>query len=422
MAEVYEAEHMRFAARFAVKVLLDDVVKDEEVLKRFQREAEIASALRHPNIVHVVDFNRLPDGAPYMVMEFLDGVDLGTQIERQGPMSLDKTLDIIGQVASALTAAHSQKIVHRDVKPQNLFLVRLADDEQAVVKMLDFGISKVKEATTRLTRQACIMGTPQYMAPEQALGLNEQIDERTDEFALAAITYELITGRSPFLGETTHVVLYQVVHESPPPFPRPMPTVEKVVLRGMAKEQDARYPTVRDYYKALVEAVRIERQHPLASVPHTMAIAGTPSDVEGAPSQGSTEILPVKTVFEGAPKVFTAGNGEEKHAARRWSRPILGASVLFLVVSVAAVSWSRLKREQQKADAGRESTLPEPVASSTSTILLDAAVAPAPDTAPKLALPIERTESTVKPTSTAKTEAKAMGARRKRMPIRMEDL
>ena len=245
MAEVYEAEHMRFAARFAVKVLLDGVVKDEEVLKRFQREAEIASALRHPNIVHVVDFNRLPDGTPYMVMEFLEGMDLGTRIERQGPMSLDKTLDIIGQVAGALTAAHSQKVIHRDVKPQNLFVVRLGDDEQEVVKILDFGISKVREATTRLTRQACIMGTPQYMAPEQALGLNEQIDERTDEFALAAITYELITGRSPFQGETTHVVLYQVVHESPPPFPRPMPTVEGVVLRGMAKEQDQRFATVR---------------------------------------------------------------------------------------------------------------------------------------------------------------------------------
>ena len=177
-----------------------------------------------------------------------------------------------------------------------------------------------------------------------------------------------------------------------------------------------------DYYKALVEAVRIEKQRPLASVPRTVAITDTPVDAGGALSKEGTEILPVKTVFEGAPKILTEGNREEGRASRRWSRSILVASALLLVVGIAAVSWSTLRREQQKVDPGRESTSSEAAASPTSTILLDAAVAPAPDISPKLALPIDRTASAVKSPTTTKREAKVMGARRKRTPIRMEDL
>jgi serine/threonine-protein kinase len=152
VGEVYEAAHARLSGRYAVKVLLGEVSKREEVLKRFQREAEVTSGLRHPNIVQVVDFNRLEDGTPYLVMEFLDGVELATEIQRKGPMPLSRVVDLVGQLASALSAAHSQKIIHRDLKPQNLFLVRLPGDERELIKILDFGISKVREAATKLTR------------------------------------------------------------------------------------------------------------------------------------------------------------------------------------------------------------------------------------------------------------------------------
>jgi serine/threonine protein kinase len=197
MGEVYEATHDRLVGRYAVKVLSSEIRSRADVFQRFRREAEVTSGLRHPNIVQVLDFNVTPDGDPYWVMEYLDGIDLCAELERVGPMPPNRVLDLVGQIASALAAAQDHKIVHRDLKPQNLFLVRLPGEEREIVKVVDFGISKVREATTKLTQDSAIIGTPQYTAPEQAQGQAALIDERTDEFALAAITYELFT-RWPF--------------------------------------------------------------------------------------------------------------------------------------------------------------------------------------------------------------------------------
>jgi len=156
-----------------------------DIFKRFQREAEVTSELRHPNIVQILDFNRTPGGNPYLVMEYLDGVELATEIRRVGAMPLPRVLDIVGQIASALTAAHTRGVVHRDLKPQNLFCCGWPVRSARWSRWVDFGISKVREATTKLTQEATIMGTPQYMAPEQALGRLSEIDARTDQFSLA---------------------------------------------------------------------------------------------------------------------------------------------------------------------------------------------------------------------------------------------
>ena len=258
MGEVYEATHSRLAGRYAVKVLLADVSNRADIFKRFQREAEVTSELRHPNIVQILDFNRTPGGNPYLVMEYLDGVELATEIRRVGAMPLPRVLDIVGQIASALTAAHTRGIVHRDLKPQNLFLLRLAGEEREVVKVVDFGISKVREATTKLTQEATIMGTPQYMAPEQALGRLSEIDARTDQFSLATITYELLTGREAFRGEAVTAILYQIVHEDPAPItsinPAVGPAVAAVVTKALAKDKQHRFPTVNDFHAELVRA------------------------------------------------------------------------------------------------------------------------------------------------------------------------
>jgi len=258
MGEVYEATHSRLAGRYAVKVLLADVSNRADIFKRFQREAEVTSELRHPNIVQILDFNRTPGGNPYLVMEYLDGVELATEIRRVGAMPLPRVLDIVGQIASALTAAHTRGVVHRDLKPQNLFLLRLAGEEREVVKVVDFGISKVREATTKLTQEATIMGTPQYMAPEQALGRLSEIDARTDQFSLATITYELLTGREAFRGEAVTAILYQIVHEDPDPItsinPAVGPAVAAVVMKALAKDKQHRFPTVNDFHAELVRA------------------------------------------------------------------------------------------------------------------------------------------------------------------------
>jgi serine/threonine protein kinase len=258
MGEVYEVAHDRLAGRYAVKVLLAEIMNRADVFQRFRREAEVTSGLRHPNIVQVLDFNVTAEGHPYLVMEYLDGVELAAEIARVGAMPPDRVLDLVGQIASALAAAQNHKIVHRDLKPQNLFLVRLPGEDREVLKVVDFGISKVREATTKLTQDTAIIGTPQYMAPEQAQGKGALIDERTDEFALAAITYELLTGRPAFAGESVPSTLYQVVHEQPDPpstlVPGLSPAIDAVIGKALAKAPADRYPSALAFHRELLRA------------------------------------------------------------------------------------------------------------------------------------------------------------------------
>ena len=258
MGDVYEATHARLAGRYAVKLLLGEVAARPDVFARFRREAEVTSGLRHPNIVNVIDFNQTDAGEAYLVMEYLDGISLGAEIERIGWLPLPRVLDIVRQVSSALAAAHARGIVHRDLKPENLLLLRLEGDEGETVKVVDFGISKVREEKVRLTQQRMIMGTPQYMSPEQALGRMEDIDDRADQFALAVITYEMLAGRPPFRGDDVNAVLFQVVNAAPAPLATVNagvpPAVQTVVEKALSKVRDDRYPGVLDFHRELARA------------------------------------------------------------------------------------------------------------------------------------------------------------------------
>jgi eukaryotic-like serine/threonine-protein kinase len=218
MGAVWAAEHVRLPGRqVAVKVLLSPGVAEGEPFARFRREAEIASRLGHPNIVQVLDFNTLPAGEPYIVLELLEGETLAQRLQR-GPMELDEALTVARQVGSALQAAHRVGVVHRDLKPDNVFLCAPRDETSGVqAKVLDFGISKIRGSQTVATQDAVLMGTPQYMAPEQALGKNTAIDARTDVFALGAIAYEMLGGRPAFAGSSLAEVVYKVVHAQPQP-------------------------------------------------------------------------------------------------------------------------------------------------------------------------------------------------------------
>src|SRR5450432_611507 len=193
MGEVWEARHERTKGRVALKLLLPEMGRNEQVLLRFQREVEITSGLNHPNIVRVSDADKLQNGRPFLVMEFLEGRDL-SHVSRTGkPLGLGETLDIIEQTAMGLEAAHRQSVIHRDLKPANLFVVPLAGTRRTVVKILDFGISKALDGLGQLTQSRSVMGTPNYMAPEQATGGASSVNARADQFSLAAIAYELFT-------------------------------------------------------------------------------------------------------------------------------------------------------------------------------------------------------------------------------------
>jgi len=255
--EVYLAAHTRLPGRFAIKLLHRSLARDNDALTRFRQEAEITSSLRHPHIVQVFDFNITDGGVPFLVMELLEGKLLSQRITEAGPVDPAVAAEIIDQTASALHAAHARGIVHRDLKPENIMLLAGAGVAD-FVKVMDFGISQASWRP-RLTEGERVAGTPQYMSPEQACGLREQIDHRSDQFSLAAIAYTLLTGREPFRGENPIAVLYEVVHTDPVAPSQIVPAlgaeIDAVVLRGLAKQSADRYPNVLAFAAALRSAI-----------------------------------------------------------------------------------------------------------------------------------------------------------------------
>jgi len=257
MGEVYRATHERLDGAFAIKVLHPELLRDEGLLERFETEAKIMASLRHPNIVQVFDFNYTPTGIPYLVMELAEGPDLRTIMTEQRMLAPRRVAQIVEQTAGALSAAHARGVIHRDLKPENIMLVPI-EGQGDCVKVVDFGISKASRQPV-VTLRATVLGTPEYMSPEQAQGLNDDIDHRTDQFALGVLAYMLLSGCEPFRGQTPVSVLYQVVHEQPTALGRlvdwPCGRVEAVLRKAMAKNRDDRYPSILDFARDFSEAI-----------------------------------------------------------------------------------------------------------------------------------------------------------------------
>jgi serine/threonine-protein kinase len=277
MGAVWEAKHLRLPGkRVVIKVLLFGAT-DATMLARFRREAEIGSRLGHPNIVQVLDFNNLPDGTPYIVLELLQGESLASRLLR-GPLPLEQVKSIVTQVGSALAAAHREGVVHRDLKPDNVFLcpTDLGGEVRDVVKVLDFGISKIRGSNTVLTQDAALLGTPQYMAPEQATGRNDEIDARTDVFAFGAMTFEMLAGKPPFTGDTLAAVIHAIVYTATPPLATLATETPQAIVaaveRAMEKNRDARFPDVNSFVKAVTS-------RSLATAPGTEQVAARPATI-----------------------------------------------------------------------------------------------------------------------------------------------
>jgi serine/threonine protein kinase len=249
MGKVYLAEHVEIGKRVALKVLHPSYSRMPDLVERFRREARAASKIGHPNIVDVTDSGTTTDGSVYFVMEYLEGVELGSIIEREGAIDVARALRISSQICRALAAAHAQGIVHRDLKPENVFLVT-RDGAADVVKVLDFGIAKTTEAEAarerRLTSPGMAMGTPEYMAPEQAAG--RPADSRCDVYALGAIMYEMVTGVPPYTGDNFMEILTKkaTLDPTPPILVRPdLPAqVSDLVMTAMARNPDTRPQTM----------------------------------------------------------------------------------------------------------------------------------------------------------------------------------
>jgi serine/threonine-protein kinase len=294
MGAVWTAKHLRLPGkRVAIKVLHGVAASDRESYARFRREAEIASRIGHPNIVTVHDFNVLPSGTPYLVLEYLEGEDLAHRLAR-GKIPLQAALGIARQIGSALHAAHKADVVHRDLKPGNVFLVATEIGGELVdqVKVLDFGISKIRGSQTVQTQDSVLLGTPQYMAPEQALGKNTEIDARTDVFALGAIVYEMLSGRPAFMGETLAEVVFKVVYDKQTPLSQLEPSLPKNVVdaaeQALAKDVNARFSDVGAFINALTGRPLQTLDRARAKNPAPEAFASTQAASGAAMSPPST--------------------------------------------------------------------------------------------------------------------------------------
>ncbi|HEY8925382.1 MAG TPA: protein kinase, partial [Polyangia bacterium] len=252
MGRVYEGHHVDIGRRVAIKILHPTYRHTPEVVERFRREARAASKIGHPSIVDVTDSGTTADGAFFFVMEYLEGIDLEQLIHRDGALPLERALLIAAQVCRALIAAHAAGIIHRDLKPANVMLIRHRDEED-FIKLLDFGISKQSDLDPEggarhlgLTNPNVAVGTPIYMAPEQAAG--HPADARADVYAVGELLYEMLTGKPPFSGNDVMVVFHKKATETPPPIRLARPdvpvAVDQMLTRAMSRRPEDRQPNM----------------------------------------------------------------------------------------------------------------------------------------------------------------------------------
>jgi eukaryotic-like serine/threonine-protein kinase len=256
MGAVYEGENTRIHRRVAIKVLHATSAANAETVARFEREAQAAGLIRNDHILEVLDLGSMPDGDRYMVMEYLDGETLLDRIRRHGKLEPSYVVPVARQFLSALEAAHSAGIIHRDIKPENIFIVRKVGRPD-FIKLIDFGLSRfgaLEPESLKVTRTGAIIGTPGYMAPEQARG---HVDARSDIYAAGVLLYEAVTGKLPFECTSLHDLLFKISVEAPTPPREHEPSLdeglEAIILKAIATDPNQRYQTATELEEALEE-------------------------------------------------------------------------------------------------------------------------------------------------------------------------
>jgi tRNA A-37 threonylcarbamoyl transferase component Bud32 len=360
MGAVYRGRDSVLDRDVAIKMMSAEYVEDEERRARFYREARAAAKLQHRNIITVFEFGE-HDGHPYMVMEFLRGMDLQRRMRTPPPIPLDQKLDFAIGLLLGLGLAHQNGVIHRDVKPANVWVL-----EDGTVKLLDFGIAKL--GATSSTRHAGVMGTVAYMSPEQVSG--RVLDGRSDVFSAGVVLYELLSGRKPFDGETVTEVMVGIIERQPPPIPDLPQAIRAVLERALEKNTETRYQTAFDF-AADLQLLRARLRPdsgpfgkldlPLTMTTVTETLVGTP------PPVGTSSELPLhRPPTGGQPGVDDAGPAPA-HRPSIWIWLIVAA----IVVASGTGAWLYTRAtSQQKAVAPIEAPPPEPAPVRVPTVLV----------------------------------------------------
>jgi len=344
MGMVVAATHLQLDERIAIKFLLPEALQNPEAVARFGREAKAAVKIRGEHVARVIDVGTFENGAPYMVMEHLDGRDLSALIQAHGAMSPADAVDAVLQACEALAEAHALGIVHRDLKPANLFMVRRPDGTPSV-KVLDFGISKLTAvgADHSMTKTSAVMGSPLYMSPEQ-MTASRNVDARTDIWAIGVVLYELLTGRVPFLAETLPEICGLILTAAPPALRDHAPGVpdalQSVVQRCMEKDRERRFANVSELAHALSP---FGSRATSRSVERIARILGASSVLDALPLSAPTPAL-----ANFGPS--TQSNWGQTKPSRSSSMPLL-AAVLGFVVLLGAVGAFLLFRSKGEGAA-----------------------------------------------------------------------
>jgi serine/threonine protein kinase len=392
MGAVWEGRHVSLGTRVAIKFIDQEYAQSKEARVRFETEARAAAALQSKHAIQIYDHGVMDDGRPYMVMEMLGGEPLDERIDRLGRLSLQDTARILGQVCRALQRAHEAGIIHRDLKPENIFLVRTQDDDDEIAKVLDFGIAKIKAAPgeqglSSSTKTGAVLGTPYYMAPEQARGLRT-IDFRADLWSLGIIAYKCVSGVLPFEGESVGDLLVKIC-TSPPPIPSRTvpglpPAFDMWFARTMEREPMNRFGSATELAEMLALAAGVSvRRGPMSSQPNPQyfqppAGYGTPQPTAGMtplPQAGMTS----------APFVTSAGLPSK--SSRGVVLGVVAAALVGGTVGVIAVvklTAARNAADVVSATTGRTTltasapTVPPPPATTTTTSAPSASVPDVP--------------------------------------------
>jgi serine/threonine-protein kinase len=347
MGQVYLAEHVKMGRRSALKVMNPALVKDADAISRFNREAANASRINHPNVADVYDFGETPDGIIYLAMELVEGPTLTKVIEEQGPLPASRVAAIVRQASEALAVAHDMGIVHRDLKPDNIMLARNRDGSDCA-KIVDFGIAKAADsAAQKVTKTGLVIGTPEYMSPEQLAG--DTLDGRSDIYSLALVAFNMLTGLLPFPAETAQESMIMRLTEPPrklaqmrPDIPWTEP-VQAALDRALQRDVNARYTSASEFGRALSSALEGMSS---AAAP---AAARTPE----TRSTGSNPTLPVTRVGPDRPPAPAREQPEPARPARRRYATAFaaGGAALVVVLIGAAMVMNRPTGRLATADS-----------------------------------------------------------------------